>query len=328
MDKGNDLSPSYWAILAYTRFALASIVVAAHLGAWFPSTGLLDQIHRFGGGFAVSGFFIISGISVAHSYQVAPKGFYQRRFLRIYPAYFLAVLFSFLVMILLPVRVIELGYIYSYKQSWWDFLGQFFFLQDFFVHRLLVNGALWSLSIEVFWYAFTPLLTRFPTWILYVLWTVLIYLFSWLPYLPAGDVSILCSWAWLNGFLLIQDKWNAVSKIFVVLGVYSIYYNCYARGDWNSLWGYGFLLVILFGFKRIRLSDTACNIGNYFGKLSYPLYLIHYPTITLVCAGLHCDSLFLAIVAVFSATLMIYRVGDEWTKEAFWKPLLQRVGLD
>jgi peptidoglycan/LPS O-acetylase OafA/YrhL len=40
---------------------------------------------------AVIGFFLISGYSIAASLQRSSKGFYRRRFLRIYPIYFFAI---------------------------------------------------------------------------------------------------------------------------------------------------------------------------------------------------------------------------------------------
>jgi peptidoglycan/LPS O-acetylase OafA/YrhL len=77
-----------WAVLAGLRFFLALTVVGNHLRFvvneqrpwWSP----IARYNAFG---SVLAFLLISGYSIAHSYNRQPAGFYGRRFWRIYPVY-------------------------------------------------------------------------------------------------------------------------------------------------------------------------------------------------------------------------------------------------
>jgi peptidoglycan/LPS O-acetylase OafA/YrhL len=85
-----------WKVLAGLRFFLAWIVVCYHLKNFIPDYGkdFLCTFGKLNGLTAVLGFLLISGYSIAHSLTKNPEGFYNRRFLRIYPLYFCAVIVS------------------------------------------------------------------------------------------------------------------------------------------------------------------------------------------------------------------------------------------
>jgi peptidoglycan/LPS O-acetylase OafA/YrhL len=117
---------------------------------------------------AVQGFFILSGFLVLGSYARHPRqgDFYLRRLLRIYPGYAVAVL-VFLALCLteaashaqLPTAAQVLRYLVSnllllnFLQPGLDgvFSGNAY-------HE--INGALWTIKLEVMFYALVPLLYR------------------------------------------------------------------------------------------------------------------------------------------------------------------------
>jgi peptidoglycan/LPS O-acetylase OafA/YrhL len=115
---------------------------------------------------AVQGFFILSGYLVFGSYNRlrSPTQFYKRRLLRIYPAYGVAVL---LFIVLGIAQALVLGHavnwaeVPSYLAANLTTLN---FLQPsvdgVFASnpRDAVNGALWSIKVELMFYAAVPLL--------------------------------------------------------------------------------------------------------------------------------------------------------------------------
>ena len=89
-------------------------------------------------------FFIISGyvIGISHIHEnltlLNLKAYLKKRFIRLYPIY----LFSLLLCVVLDPRSFSLPQI----------IGHLFFLQEFVVKTLNINGPLWSLGYEFFYY--------------------------------------------------------------------------------------------------------------------------------------------------------------------------------
>ena len=113
---------------------------------------------------AVQGFFILSGYLVFGSYDriQAPLDFYRRRIARIYPAYFVAVTL-FLALVLAEAEVLG-GAIH-----WADvprYLGFNLLTLNFLQPDIggvfagntaqAINGALWSIKVELMFYACVP----------------------------------------------------------------------------------------------------------------------------------------------------------------------------
>lgn len=108
-------------------------------------------------------FFVISGYLVSQSYQRSPalRGYARRRFLRIYPGLWACFTVSL-------VLVSSLGFITAKAARSLEFpawlvgqltIGQFYnpgFLRGFGVGSL--NGSLWTIPVELAFYAFLPLI--------------------------------------------------------------------------------------------------------------------------------------------------------------------------
>jgi peptidoglycan/LPS O-acetylase OafA/YrhL len=103
-----------------------------------------------GGKAAVLGFLLISGISIGHSYYNSQSGFLKRRFLRVYPLYFFAVLFGVFTQYFLGSPY-QLPNINMVAAGIGTSIGNFVLLQGIAVNTITNNGPLWSLGVEFFY---------------------------------------------------------------------------------------------------------------------------------------------------------------------------------
>jgi peptidoglycan/LPS O-acetylase OafA/YrhL len=152
------------------RLLLASDVVLAHyreltgFGQWWS--------HGFSSTVAVQAFFVISGWIVTASYESSSNvaGFFVRRIARLYPLYAVVViaqaLATFIIMQAPAGSFGEIAHYLATNLSFANFLQPSLlgFLDHARVHA--INPALWTLKIEVMFYASVPLLValtrRYP----------------------------------------------------------------------------------------------------------------------------------------------------------------------
>jgi peptidoglycan/LPS O-acetylase OafA/YrhL len=142
--------------LTSTRAFAALLVVVFHFGTTaYPFNHLLRFFSQ--GNIAVSYFFVLSGFVMSLTYFYKPVDyitFIQRRFARIAPAYYLALLLS-----ILPF--LFLHFVKKDMALEDNFLGKLvlnvFFLQAYVPgYALSLNGPGWSLSVEWFFYLLFP----------------------------------------------------------------------------------------------------------------------------------------------------------------------------
>jgi peptidoglycan/LPS O-acetylase OafA/YrhL len=101
-------------------------------------------------------FFAVSGFCIHLSFETQGKrwgGFYIRRFFRIYPPYFLALLFSVTILAINPgVDLLSWDF-------WWQLLSHAGLIHNFDpATNSGINAALWSLAVEAQLYVLYPLL--------------------------------------------------------------------------------------------------------------------------------------------------------------------------
>ena len=310
------VDPTTWAILAGVRFALVIIVASTHWTLVGDSSDLFFGLDAFGGLAAVFGFLVISGFSIAHSYAASPQQFFARRLARIYPTYLV------------------------YIAAWW-FMFRFMrqdslttpvgvqidapTLSQTLQFGLMLQGAttvallspIWTLSIECWFYAATPLLAacRLSRLRALVLASAIAYYFieplslTTLSSLRFGLAGILVGWAWLLGFLLYRTR-LCVADSAMLLGVGGILLSRYAGGyqPFSVETYLGVCAALIFG-RRINLGPRKSTILNYLGDLSYPLYLTHVPALCL-CMGYFraTHSYVPAIVALLAAVTLLHVV--------------------
>jgi peptidoglycan/LPS O-acetylase OafA/YrhL len=295
------------------RLILASIVVLYHLSLTNVPALAFDRY--FSARFAVDAFFVISGLLIYRSYvrSSSVRSYSEKRVRRIYPAYVTVVVLAALA--LCPLSSLPVSQYFG--AGFWKYLGANLAFLNFLAPSLPgvftsnsisgVNGALWTLKIEVAFYLFVPILH----WICSRLGTK-----------KVMGAIFLFSYAWKYGFAYLASLHRSPSA-FSLDGSRSIYdmlevqfpaqlmYFCagillllyfdrlkfhflaiaiitaslflldhfFTRGLIDVLWISG--LVFVFGFWLY--------FGNFakYGDFSYGVYIVHFPIIqTMISFGL------------------------------------------
>jgi peptidoglycan/LPS O-acetylase OafA/YrhL len=146
---------------------VAVLLVLLHNTNRYPSLHL--QFISNNGWMGVDLFFVLSGLLITGILLDTKqsggyfRNFYARRCLRIWPLYYAALLFMFVIVPLL--RPSEVHTIFDARSSpWWSYP---IFVQNFFVPVPTMAagllGVTWSLAVEEQFYLFWPLIVRFTT---------------------------------------------------------------------------------------------------------------------------------------------------------------------
>ncbi len=269
----------------------------------------------------VCGFFIISGFLTYHSYQQKGdlRAFVLRRFHRIYPAYALAILFC-LVLGTLQTNL-SLSEFFSRSETLRYVCFNLLFLNSLqptlpgvFEGNVLpvMNGALWTMKIEVLFYVSIPI----------VFW--LIQRFGHRMVLGTLVVGSLLYTACLNGLfhrtgnpfyytLAHQFPGEAVCFYLPVLLLYHKEWVCRHRFPLLLLslplcmlcFWQGYFLFAFPIFLTPVILILAYSFRCRFRDLSYEFYLLHFPILQIyIHLGLG-SSLPLLLVAAFITTCLL-----------------------
>ena len=321
------------------RLILASIVVLFHVSALtnlaaFSLLGKYMSPH-----FAVRSFFVISGLLIYRSYTKSSSiaSYFEKRVRRIYPAYFTVIVVAALAFCTLSTLPLSRYFGFGF----WKYLGNNLLFLNFLAPSLpgvfgsnnltAVNGALWTLKIEVAFYLFVPLLhylcTRLGTKMvlatLFCLSSLWKYGFAWLAYThglssaytvdaPRGiyeqlEVQFPAQLVYfIAGVLLLlyfdRLKFHFLSLSCVTVGFFLLD-HFFTRDVFDVIWISG--LVFIFGFWRY--------FGNFskHGDFSYGVYIVHWPILqTLIALGL--AGLNPAIFLLFSLSLIGFAAFLMW----------------
>jgi peptidoglycan/LPS O-acetylase OafA/YrhL len=275
-----------WDILAALRFFLAWIVACSHLQHFTAQGDPLVSFKNFSGFAAVLGFLSISGYSIAHSLHRNPQGFYQRRFIRIYPLYFCSIFISLIPFLYSGSKIVSLDSTEYVAPTVWNVLGNLVFLQNLIFNPLPSNGVVWTLNVEVLCYVLAPWLLKLRPkqiislflfsavcFILYYLWGS-----PWgkdIAFLRYGMPLILLLWAWLLGFFCFGNQYSIITKTMgIALGCLTIGISSYSNPKLGMMTFLGSLIIILWATK-IAIPKPIAKVWRYLGEISYPLYLFH-----------------------------------------------------
>lgn len=284
------------------RFAFAFIVflVHAHTLSDTDSIGVLSE--TFSSELAVKCFFVVSGFLIFMSYENSKniKSYFIKRLRRIYPAY--------VVMILLCVLLGSLCTTYSAGDYWASFsvlkysivnLTFLNFLQPTLPgvfennpHQAM-NGALWTLKIEVMFYLTVPLIVAMCR------------KFSRLPVLITLYVSSVAYSLWMlklhheTGLSVYSELQRQLpgQLTYFVAGAVGFYYLEYLK--LYRIWlivAAGFLFWLKASLPWIVIEPMALSmmvvyfacvfpyLGNFgkYGDFSYGIYITHFPILQLL----------------------------------------------
>lgn len=278
-------------------------------------------------------FFVISGYCIHRSgaqrlaanpaYRLDTMNFWARRFTRIYPVLFAALLLTFAldwVSFQLPPVNHKLREIGLHA-----FLVNLFSLQGVAGKTYGSNGALWTLSLEVQFYAIYPLLFALRrrigmTPVLAIIAAInVVSAFV----LERHDIQFFTSYwlSWTLGAWIAEAKvrekadahpspvWlYAAAAVFTAAGCIAFHYEQY----WAfQLWaiGFAFFLYKALDRRNRHANGPGIRLLSRFGDFSFSLYLIHLPIFVLLSSLLYRSALQVAIWPSFAFMLVAIPVA-------------------
>jgi peptidoglycan/LPS O-acetylase OafA/YrhL len=322
----------------FFRLILASIVACFHICVLAEIAAFSPYIKYFSADFAVKAFYVISGMLVYRSYtrSSSVRSYFEKRARRIYPAYFTVIVVAALSLSMLSTvplsRYFGLGF--------WKYLAANLVFLNHLAPSLpgvfqsnsetAVDGALWTLKIEVLFYLFVPVLHFLIRKLGPKISLIGLYLFSctWrysLEYLADKHVRIagipIYSKLYeqfpgqliyfIAGVLLLIYFDQLKSKMaWVALATICLYAldHFVTAGALDAFWIAG--TVFVFCYWRY--------LGNFskYGDFSYGVYIVHWPILqTLIFFGLNKQNpaIFLAVSlpAIAIAAILLWHLVEK-----------------
>ena len=328
------------------RLALALIVVFVHVATLTSAPEFRFWRPWLSSVYAVKGFFAISGFLVTQSYLSSRSNleYFEKRGRRIYPAYFVTILGCLLIGAI--VSDLDVARYFTDLKTWKYLFANLAFMN--FVQPTLpgvfqqnvepfLNGALWTIKIEVCLYFILPFI-----------------IFSYRKF-DASLVTVLAyafSIAWLLGFQKLASHGGIYKELshqfpgqlsYFVVGAYLAYtkMNSSKLRKLTLFSGIAFLLSTYFGFRVFvePLFYASITIflatglpwklyrGKY-GDFSYGIYLVHFPIVQLlIWMGAFKNQPFVGlaitlVLVVVAAVLMWQFVEKGFLKRSPHKALL------
>ncbi len=323
------------------RFVFAATVVLYHARV-LSAAPELSFLRVFSADFAVKSFFVVSGFLVFMSFEQSRSTgeYFGKRIRRIYPAYLTVVVGA----AVLGAFITELPWSRYFSSELLRYLAANLVFANFlalnlpgvFAHNPLteVNGALWTIKVEVMFYATVPVL-------------------AWLAARRGRFAVLATAYAigilWTLGFAELAARSGSVlydklahqfpgQLAYFASGALCFYYLPSLQRRWGAaaaLGAVGLIVARAFPPAQVVVEPAAIalvvtflaiglrHLGNFarYGDLSYGAYIIHVPVLqTLVAAGIFERSPFgglaLAIVVVIALAFACWHLVE--------KPFLQR----
>jgi len=276
------------------RGIAAIFVLLFHYAMPFPDKGIY-QFFKYG----ISGvdlFFLISGFVIFMSVNKVKNGavFLINRFCRLFPTYWAAITFTFIVILFNDYYINESKAVIN----WENYLYNLTMFQYYFEIPDL-DGPYWTMIIEMIFYLVLFLLIIFksvnstiPLFVSLTLFSVLVseYYKGWggefysdyFINFPLTQFVPL----FLAGILFYQLKYSTTNKFLTITMILCCYFAqilLYKSGGRSS--GYithsaykvmvGLYFLLLFLFVYGKLKWIVNDVTLYLGKISFALYLIH-----------------------------------------------------
>lgn len=288
------------------RFAFAFIVFLVHAHVLSGRSELSGLSRWLSSEFAVQSFFVVSGFLVFMSFKNSRSvgDYFSKRVRRIYPAYFAVVVGVALGGVLLS----QLQANEYFSTDWVRYLVANLAFLNFLAPDLpgvfpkntftAVNGALWTLKIEVMFYVSVPLIAAFCTpsrrwWVLLSLYTLsVIYLVA---------MERLAQQTGRELYIQLGRQLPGQLSFFIA-GAAGYYFLDAAKRRWRVLAPIALLVLLAplprtvalalepaaLGIVVVYLAIRVRYLGNFgrYGDLSYGIYILHFPIVqTLVGRG-------------------------------------------
>ena len=284
---------------------------------------------------SVCAFFILSGYWVTKSYlkHKSPKNFYIKRALRILPLYYLSVLgFAFLLVFFTSLPVAE----YYSNVGFWKYLFWNVLALNFICPNLpgvfsgkAVNGALWTIKVEIGFYLILPLLVfileRLSSkrkrniflaivYVLSVLWNYLLDCFALklglpkqLSYQLPGFMSFFVSGM---AFVYNEDVLKKYEKFMFLPSMIIFILHYVTKTEFFMPFALTALIMFL-GNHLLFLSEIGRPVDY-----SYAMYLFHFPLINIFTQlGFFKVAPFFSILIIIVSVLGIAFVAEKYLQQ-------------
>ncbi|NOT66647.1 MAG: acyltransferase [Methylotenera sp.] len=297
------------------RFLFAFIVFLVHASQLSGVGGLSILSKLFSSAVAVKCFFVVSGFLIFMSFENSSntQRYFIKRARRIYPAYFFIIIVCAL-----------LSSIYSTDswQAYWSLPVLKYIVTNLVFLNFLqpnlpglfesntiqaVNGALWTLKIEVMFYLFVPFAVmafcKFGRIAVLATLYITSVLYSIIIFELAKRTGI-------DAYLELQRQLPGQLTYFIAGAACYYYFECFSK---NSVWLVPLATLTLLlqtwlpwlviepvalGIFVIYFACVFPNIGNFgkYGDFSYGMYIVHFPILqVLISCGLFKRSPWLAL---------------------------------
>lgn len=305
------------------RLVLAWMVVASHCYnlSQAPALWALSLLHSR---IAVEGFFAISGCLIVASWDRSESAldYFRRRARRILPAYWLAIAFSLLLGSMLTTLPLHVFWV---NRTTWKYLAANLVFMNFLQPDLpgvfrtnpvsAMNGALWTIKIEVAFYLLVPALV----WLIRKSNPLLV--LSAVFFASAGYQIVLRASGHDNLATQLPGQ-----LLFFTVGVAAYYYPSYLQHHRFWMWGIAVVCTIGALLTRWTLLDgigipllvlclalltPSCRGLTRYGDFSYGTYVLHFPLIQMAVAlGLFAWNPFGAVL--FVAVMVAVLAAGSW----------------
>lgn len=274
----------------FIRVLLAFIVFVGHLGALSQSDKLYFLTHS-PVEVAVFSFFIVSGFLIARSYERSSslKSYAKKRFNRIVPAYLLVVFLCAILLSLVSTQSFSEYFSNTqvYKYLFWNSLFMNFkapWLPGVFGNQA-VNGALWTLKIEMCFYIAVPFIfllfgknNKYRNISLIILYFLSLIFLNYFEMTGRASISrqlpgSLCYF--IGGMLLYFnfDKFIRYKHPLFIIAIITVWADLIFNIKLLSPMMISIIvLYIAYSFKFLN------NFGKY-GDFTYGIYIFHFPII-------------------------------------------------
>lgn len=330
------------------RLVLASLVVVIHLAnlSLEPSIlGYSDAI-SFASSRAVPGFFVISGFLIYMSYEKSTSiwEYYFKRALRLIPAYYLLITISAILLFFISSATTK----EYFSDGFFNYIIYNFLFLNFLSPELpgvfsdnplqTINGALWTLKIEVMFYLIVPFLFKLASKCSAILFFSSIFIASlfYVYYFNALFEET-------GNNLYHQLSYQLPGQMmYFVSGILAYLYFGVLK---KYILGFMLIAFCIFYFQIFELDSIAlCITLVYFfmiapyhislkniGDLSYGVYIFHFPIVqTLIHLQLFASTPIILMLVTYALTLALSYVSWHFVEKRALKlkPLTRKQSFE
>lgn len=324
------------------RFLFAVIVFLVHAHTLSGSEDLAWISKLLSAEVAVKSFFVVSGFLIFMSYENSTSlgTYFEKRIRRIYPAYFIVVVgFGFFAVLLTDLSLPE----YFLSNQFYKYLLSNLLFLNFLSPNLpgifeenlyqAVNGALWTLKIEVMFYLVVPLMVLFFKRAGYGIGISMVYLGSFIYSMLLQKLAI------VNGEQIYYELQRQLpgQLMYFMGGAFAYYFYSEFRQFSKIIFCSGLTILAIEPWLPLDFLEPLAistvviyialffrHIGNFakFGDFSYGIYIIHFPILqSLILIGFFkttplTELLLTAILILVMSYALWHLIEKPWLKSS------------